>query len=99
MLSSVAGACSKSLMSVRKARSSFLPVISISRRRVYLAGALPFVPRPNPFFDDITQIESRANSRYDSRKSAQQRLDFGLALLGSYTWSKSEDDASNFQHA
>ncbi|MGZ5481186.1 MAG: outer membrane beta-barrel protein [Pyrinomonadaceae bacterium] len=58
---------------------------------------LPFVPRPNPFFDDITQIESRANSRYDSLQARfQQRLDFGLALLGSYTWSKSEDDASNF---
>lgn len=58
---------------------------------------LPFVPRPNPFFDDITQIESRANSRYDSLQVRfQQRLDFGLALLGSYTLSKSEDDASNF---
>jgi hypothetical protein len=58
---------------------------------------LPFVPRPNPFFDDITQIESRANSRYDSLQVRfQQRLDFGLAMLGSYTLSKSEDDASNF---
>jgi hypothetical protein len=58
---------------------------------------LPFVPRPNPFFDDITQIESRANSRYDSLQVRfQQRLDFGLAVLGSYTLSKSEDDASNF---
>jgi hypothetical protein len=62
-----------------------------------LPQGLPFVPRPNPFFDDITQIESRANSRYDSLQiRLQQRLDFGLALLGSYTWSKSEDDASNF---
>ncbi|HEX5702558.1 MAG TPA: carboxypeptidase regulatory-like domain-containing protein [Pyrinomonadaceae bacterium] len=62
-----------------------------------LPPGLPFVPRPNPFFDDITQIESRANSRYDSLQARfQQRLDFGLALLGSYTWSKSEDDASNF---
>lgn len=58
---------------------------------------LPFVPRPNPFFDDITQLESRASSRYDSLQVRfQQRLDFGLAMLGSYTWSKSTDDASNF---
>jgi len=62
-----------------------------------LPPGLPFVPRPNPFFDDITQVESRANSRYDSLQvQFTQRLDFGLAILGSYTWSKSEDDASNF---
>ncbi len=62
-----------------------------------LPPGLPFVPRPNPFFDDITQIESRANSNYHSLQARfQQRLDFGLAVLGSYTWSKSEDDASNF---
>jgi hypothetical protein len=62
-----------------------------------LPPGLPFVPRPNPLFDDITQIESRANSRYDSLQVRfEQRLDFGLAVLGSYTWSKSEDDASNF---
>lgn len=62
-----------------------------------LPPGLPFVPRPNPLFDDITQIESRANSRYDSMQVRfQQRLDFGLSVLGSYTWSKSEDDASNF---
>lgn len=62
-----------------------------------LPPGLPFVPRPNPFFDDITQIESRASSRYDSLQVRfQQRLDFGLAVLGSYTWSKSTDDASNF---
>jgi len=62
-----------------------------------LPRGLPFVPRPNPFFDDITQIESRASSRYDSLQVRfQQRLDFGLAVLGSYTWSKSTDDASNF---
>jgi hypothetical protein len=62
-----------------------------------LPPGLPFVPRPNPFFDDITLIESRAGSSYHSLQTRlQQRLDFGLALLGSYTWSKSVDDASNF---
>lgn len=61
-----------------------------------LPPGLPFV-RPNPDFDDITQIESRANSNYHSLQARfQQRLDFGLAVLGSYTWSKSIDDASNF---
>jgi len=58
---------------------------------------LPFVPRPNPFFDDINLIESRASSSYHSLQARfQQRLSAGLALLGSYTFAKSIDDASNF---
>jgi hypothetical protein len=58
---------------------------------------LPFVPRPNPLFDDINLIESRASSTYHSLQARfQQRLSRGLALLASYTWSKSIDDASNF---
>jgi hypothetical protein len=62
-----------------------------------LPPGLPFVPRPNPFFDDINLIESRASSSYHSLQARlQQRLSNGLALLGSYTWSKSIDDASNF---
>lgn len=56
-----------------------------------------FLPRPNPAFADITQIEARANSNYHSLQARfQQRLDFGLAMLASYTWSKSIDDASGF---
>ncbi|MGZ8845380.1 MAG: TonB-dependent receptor domain-containing protein [Pyrinomonadaceae bacterium] len=62
-----------------------------------LPTGLPFVPRPNPRFDDITELESRASSRYDSLQVRfQQRLSAGLAVLGSYTLSKSTDDASNF---
>ncbi len=62
-----------------------------------LPPGLPFVPRPVPQFDDINLLESRANSNYHSLQARfQQRLDFGLALLSSYTWSKSIDDASNF---
>ena len=58
---------------------------------------LPFVPRPVAQFDDINLIESRASSTYHSMQARlQQRLSKGLALLGSYTWSKSIDDASNF---
>lgn len=58
---------------------------------------LPFVPRPNPFFDDIDLLESRANSSYHSLQARfQQRFSRGLAALVSYTWSKSIDDASNF---
>jgi hypothetical protein len=54
-------------------------------------------PRPNPFFDDIDIIESRANSNYHALQARlQQRLSNGLALLASYTYSKSLDDASNF---
>lgn len=53
--------------------------------------------RPVPQFDDITMIESRANSTYHSLQlSFQQRLDAGLSLYGAYTWSKSLDNASAF---
>jgi hypothetical protein len=58
---------------------------------------LPFVIRPVARFDDINILESRANSNYNSLQARfQQRLDFGLSLLASYTWSKSIDDASSF---
>ena len=62
-----------------------------------LPPGLPFVPRPNPQFDDINLLESRANSNYHSLQTRlQQRFSRGLAALVSYTWSKSIDDASNF---
>jgi hypothetical protein len=58
---------------------------------------LPFVPRPDPRFDDINMLESRANSNYHSLQARyQQRLSRGLSALVAYTWSKSIDDASNF---
>ncbi|HEX8000924.1 MAG TPA: TonB-dependent receptor [Pyrinomonadaceae bacterium] len=60
-------------------------------------NSLGFVLRPVPQFDDINILESRANSNYHSLQARfQQRLDFGLSMLASYTWSKSIDDASNF---
>jgi hypothetical protein len=53
--------------------------------------------RPNPLFDDIDMIESRANSNYHALQARlQQRLSDGLSLLASYTYAKSIDDASNF---
>jgi hypothetical protein len=62
-----------------------------------LPPGLPFVPRPNPRFDDIDLLESRANSNYNALQARfQQRLTHGLSALASYTWSKSIDDASNF---
>jgi hypothetical protein len=62
-----------------------------------LPPGLPFVPRPDPRFDDINLLESRANSNYHSlQMRLQQRLSRGLAALVSYTWAKSIDDASNF---
>lgn len=62
-----------------------------------LPPGLPFVPRPDPRFDDINLLESGANSNYHSLQARfQQRLTRGLASLVSYTWSKSIDDASNF---
>jgi hypothetical protein len=60
-------------------------------------SAAPVNPRPVPQFADITFEESSAKSSYNSLQVRfQQRLDFGLSLLGSYTWSKSIDDASSF---
>ena len=53
--------------------------------------------RPDPRFDDITFIESRARSRYDSlQASFQQRYEFGCTMLVAYTLGKSMDDASGF---
>jgi len=62
-----------------------------------LSPGLPFVPRPDPRFDDIDLLESRANSNYNALQMRfQQRLTRGFSALASYTWSKSIDDASNF---
>ena len=62
-----------------------------------LPPGLPIVPRPDPRFDDINLLESRANSNYNALQARfQQRLSRGLTMLASYTWSKSIDDASNF---
>jgi hypothetical protein len=62
-----------------------------------LPPGLPIVPRPNPRFDDIDLLESRANSSYNALQVRfQQRLTRGFSALASYTWSKSIDDASNF---
>jgi hypothetical protein len=59
----------------------------------------PGVPnlRPNPFFQDVTFVESRGSSRYDAfQLKFQQRFDRGLSLLSVYTLGKSTDDASGF---
>jgi len=62
-----------------------------------LPPGLPFVPRPDPRFDDVDLLESRANSSYNALQTRfQQRLARGFTALASYTWSKSIDDASNF---
>ena len=53
--------------------------------------------RPNPAFDDITLIESRARSNYDALQvKFQQRFQYGFSMLSSYTYGKSMDDASGF---
>jgi hypothetical protein len=62
-----------------------------------LPAGLPFVPRPDPRFDDIDLLESRGNSNYNALQMRfQQRLTRGFSALASYTWSRSIDDASNF---
>ena len=53
--------------------------------------------RPDPRFDDITLIESRARSAFDSFQARfQQRYAFGCTMLVAYTLGKSMDDASGF---
>lgn len=60
-------------------------------------GNAPQYQRPNPRFDDISIIESRASSIYHSLQARfQQQLSHGLTALGSYTLGKSIDDASGF---
>src|SRR5262245_36007356 len=55
---------------------------------------LPNLP-PNPLFGEITQQEGSAASNYHSFQARlQQRLAFGFALLGAYTYGKSIDNAS-----
>jgi hypothetical protein len=53
--------------------------------------------RPDPRFADITLIESRARSEFDSLQARfQQRYAFGCTMLVAYTLGKSMDDASAF---
>src|SRR4030095_4303912 len=71
----------------------------ITARDINQTKPSPATPnlRPLPQFDDITFEESSANSNYHSLQLRfQQRLDFGLSVLSSYTWSKSIDNASSF---
>lgn len=61
------------------------------------ASPNPVNLRPNPFFADITLIESRASSRYRALQvKYHQRIEDGLSYLASYTLGKSTDDASGF---
>jgi hypothetical protein len=53
--------------------------------------------RPVPEFGEIDLLESNRNSIYHSLQARfEQRLNFGLSLLASYTWSKSIDNDSSF---
>jgi outer membrane receptor protein involved in Fe transport len=60
-------------------------------------AAAAFNPRPNPFFADVTLLESRARSRYHALiASVERRLSRGISVLSSYTWATAKDDASGF---
>ena len=53
--------------------------------------------RPVQDFGEIDLLESNRNSIYNSLQARfEQRLNFGLSLLASYTWSKSIDNDSSF---
>ena len=53
--------------------------------------------RPDPRYADITLVESRARSEFDSLQARfQQRYAFGCTMLVAYTLGQSMDDASAF---
>jgi TonB-dependent receptor-like protein len=53
--------------------------------------------RPLPQFNDINLLESSRGSVYHSLQARlEQRMQFGLSLLASYTWAKSIDNGSSF---
>ncbi|MGA2736421.1 MAG: TonB-dependent receptor [Bryobacteraceae bacterium] len=57
----------------------------------------PYFERPLPQFADIDLLESNRNSSYNSLQARfEQRLNFGLSLLASYTFAKSIDNDSSF---
>jgi hypothetical protein len=61
------------------------------------ASAAPMNLRPDPRFADITFVESRARSEFDSFQARfQQRYAFGCTMLVAYTLGRSMDDASGF---
>ena len=61
------------------------------------ASPNPVNLRPNPLYADITLIESRARSLYNSAQiKFVQRVEHGLSYLVGYTVGKSTDDASGF---
>ncbi len=69
----------------------------LAARDINQPAARPQQPnlRPNPLLGEITQQEGSADSSYHSLQArVQQRLAFGLSLLGAYTWGKSLDNAS-----
>lgn len=71
----------------------------ISARDLNQPAPSPRVPnlRPNPFFADITLIESRAKSKYDAVQiKYKQHFEQSLSAQVSYTYGKSNDDASGF---
>jgi len=61
------------------------------------ASALQPNPRPDVQFSDVTFLESRGNSSYNSFQARfQQRVTSGFAALVSYTLAKSLDGTSTF---
>lgn len=71
----------------------------LSARDINQANASPLQPNPRPVpqFADITFLESRGNSSYNSLQARlQQRFHAGFGALVSYTFGKSLDENSTF---
>ena len=81
----------------RGIHQAFGPIYNLA---VYIPGASSIANvqsrRPNPNFTTIQQTEGSANSQYHAfQLTVQKRYQHGLALLGSYTLSKSTDSVSS----
>ncbi|MBZ5496295.1 MAG: carboxypeptidase-like regulatory domain-containing protein [Acidobacteriia bacterium] len=71
----------------------------LSARDINQAHASPLQPNPRPVlqFADITFLESRGNSSYNSFQARfQHRIHAGFGTLVSYTFGKSLDETSTF---
>ena len=67
-----------------------------NQRRLY-SGCTLNDPPSSCIFSSTGEIASIANSSYNALEvSLQKRFSHGISFLGSYTWSKTIDDASSF---
>ena len=92
----------------RTVNINLLPPVVLTPQNAAALGVLDPTPqqignevfgpgRGNPAFNDIFWLENSASSTYNGlTTSFTRRMSKGLELMGSYTLSKTVDDASDF---